>query len=88
MPRTTSVQDREQFTARCILHTAVLRHDDRKLWLFVWLSVVWIVCSSGSHAVAAPVAETRVREVVRGLLRWIWTNWDVLSSGFPLPELV
>ena len=52
--------------------------------LFVWLSVVWIVSSSGSHAEAAAVSETRMGELVRGLLRWLWTNWDALSSP---PEL-
>ena len=52
--------------------------------LFVWSSVIWIVRSSGSHAVAAPVSATRVRDLVRGLLRWIWTKWNTLS--FP-PEL-
>ena len=45
---------------------------------------MWIVHSSGSHAVAAPGAEIRVRELVRCHLRWIWTNWNALSSGFSL----
>ena len=36
--------------------------------LFVSLSVMWIVSSSGSHAVAARGSETRVRELVRGFL--------------------
>ena len=40
---------------------------------------MWIVSSSGSQAIAAPVSETRVREFVRGLLRWIWN-----SLSFPL----
>ena len=54
------------------------------LFLAVPPSVMWIASSSGSDAVAAPVSEPRVRELVRGLLRWIWTNWNALS--FP-PEL-
>ena len=46
---------------------------------------MWIVSSSGSHAVAAPVAETRVRELVRCLLRWISEEKFGRSfSGFPL----
>ena len=59
-------------------------HDDRELWFFVWSSVMWIVCGSGSHAVAAPDAETRVHELVRGLLRCIWTDGNALTSGFPV----
>ena len=39
-----------------------------------------IVSSSGWRAAAAAVSETRVRELVRGLLRWIWTNGDALSG--------
>ena len=45
---------------------------------------MWIVCGSGSRAVAAPVAETRVRELVRGFLRCIRTDVNALASGFPL----
>ena len=74
------IQGREQFTARCILQESVIR----ELWFFVWLAVMWIVCDSDSHAADAPVAETRVRELVRGLLRCIWTDWNALSSGIPL----
>ena len=85
----SNVKNREEFTARCILHKAVVRHDNRELWLIVWLSVMWIVCGSGSHAVAAPVAVTRVREHVRGFLRCIRTDGNALSSGFSFPpELV
>ena len=72
------VQEGEQLLAWCDLHKTVVGHDDRELWLFVW-----IVSSSCSHAVAAPVTETLVRNLVRSFLCRIWTNWDALSSNFP-----
>ena len=53
-------QDREQLLAWCVLHKAVVGHDDGELWFFVWMSVMWIVCGSGSHAVAARGSETCV----------------------------
>ena len=56
--------------------------------IFVWLSVMWIISSSGSHTIAAPVSETRVRELVRGLIRWIWTNWDALSSLLEMARVI
>ena len=37
------VQDGEQLLSRCVLHETVVGHDDRELWFFVWLSVMWIV---------------------------------------------
>ena len=85
MPRATSkdAHDCEQLTPRCILHKAVVGHDDRELCLLVCLSVMWIVRGSGSHATTAPVSEACVCELVRGLLRWIRTSWDALFSGFP-----
>ena len=57
--------------AWCVLQTAVVGHNDRELWFFVGLSVMWIVCGSGSQAVAAPISETRVGELMCGLLRCI-----------------
>ena len=56
--------------------------------LFVWLSVMWIISSSGSQAIAAQVAVTRVRELVRGLPRWIWTNWNSLSSPLEMARVI
>ena len=66
-------------------HKTVVGHDDRELWFFVWLSVMWIICGSGSHAVAAPVAETRVRELVSGFLSCIRN--DAGSSSPPRSSL-
>ena len=54
------VQDREQLLARCILNITAVVHDDQEVGFLVWLPVVWIVGSSGTHAATAPGAETRV----------------------------
>ena len=70
------VQDREQLLARCILH-----ETSRFL---VGLPVVWIVGGSSAYAVAASVAETRVGELVRGLLRYTRTDGNALATGFLL----
>ena len=78
------VQDCEQLLAWCVLHETSAGHDVRELWFFVWLSVMWIVCGSGSHAAAAPVLETCECELVRGLLRCIRTDRNTLASGIPL----
>ena len=85
MPRTMSkhVEDGEQLLAWGVRHKTVVGHDDRELWFFVGLSVIWIVCGSGSYAVAASFSETRVCELVRGLLRCIRANGNALASGLP-----
>ena len=80
------VQDCEQLFAWCVLHKAAVGYDDGELWFFVWLSVMWTVCGSGSYAVAAPIsgACVWVCELARGLLRCIRTDGNALTSGFPL----
>ena len=45
--------------------------------------MMWIVCGSGSYAVAAPISETRVGELVCGLLRCIRANGNALASALP-----
>ena len=68
-----------------ILAPMVVGHDDRELWFFVWLSVMWGRLRLWlARSSCTSFENLCVCELVRGFPCCIRTDGNALASGLPL----